>query len=122
MSTLDISDFNSIHGISDEEKRKISHDLSDILLECWFNDVQCDLSDFTWTYHQTYWNCYKFNTGFDSNGNKIDLKKSILAGPDHGLQLTLYVNIYEKLLKNPNVYALGGIIQIENSSFSNISF
>jgi len=54
MSTLDISDFNSIHGISDEEKRKISHDLSDILLECWFNDVQCDLSDFTWTYHQTY--------------------------------------------------------------------
>ncbi len=60
--------------ISDEEKRKLSHDLSDILLECWFNDVQCDLSDFTWTYHQTYGNCYKFNTGFDSNGNKIDLK------------------------------------------------
>ena len=117
-SILNITDSKRIYGISDEEKRKLSHDLSDILLECWFNDVPCNLTDFTWTYHQTYGNCYKFNTGFDSNGNKIDFKKSTLAGPDHGLQLTLYVNIYEKLLKNPNVYALGGVIQIGNSSYS----
>jgi hypothetical protein len=46
-SILNITDSKRIYGISDEENRKLSHDLSDILLECWFNDVPCNLTDFT---------------------------------------------------------------------------
>ena len=85
--------------ISNEEKKKLGHDLNDILVECRFNDESCDTTDFTWPFDRHYGNCFSFNSGFNLNGSKVELKKSTLAGPDHGLQLTLYVNMYEKLIE-----------------------
>ena len=39
-------------------------------------------------------------------------------GLDFGLQLTLYVNIYEKLLNDTlNIFGLGALIRIGNSSY-----
>ena len=105
---MNITDANSF---SDEGKKQLGHDLKDILIECWFNDKPCNSTDFTWSFHNIYGNCYKFNTGFD-------VKSSTLAGPDHGLSLTLYVNIYEKLLKKRSLYSLGAIVQIGNGSYS----
>ena len=102
--------------LQDDEKKKFGHDLKDILIECYFNQNACDSTDFIWSFDYYYGNCYTFNTGFDSNGNKIDLKKSNLAGPDFGLQLTLYTNFYEELLSFANGF--GAIIRIGNSSYS----
>jgi hypothetical protein len=99
---------------SNEQKKKLGHDLKDILIECWFNLNPCNWTDFTWSYDNTYGNCYTFNSGFDLNGNKVDLKKSKITGPAFGLQLSMYVNIYEKLLDN--VDSLAAVIHIGNSS------
>jgi len=100
-------------NLLDAEKQKLSHDLEDFLFECWFNDKQCYASDFTWSYHQMYGNCFTFN------GNETNLKKSYLIGPDYGLQLVLYVKVYESLLNITDFKdKLGAVIRVGNSSFS----
>jgi hypothetical protein len=101
---------------TNEEKRKLGHDLNDILIECWFNFKPCNASDFVWSFHRTYGNCYVFNAGTDSNKKKIDLKKTTIGGVDYGLSVTLYVNFYEKLMNYVNESGL--VIRIGNSSYS----
>ena len=88
-----------IDYFSTEEKKRISRDLDEILLECTFNLKSCNSSDFVWSYDPINGNCFTFNSGFDSNGNKVVLKDSMLSGFYYGLRLTLYVNIYEKILE-----------------------
>jgi len=78
--------------LSDEDKRKLGHDLGDILLECSFNNNRCHTNGFKWSYDDDYGNCYTFNSG------EIDLKKTANAGLDSSLRLAFYVNIYEELL------------------------
>jgi hypothetical protein len=103
---------------TDEEKKSIGHYLEDILIECWFNNVECNASDFVWSFDEAYGNCYTFNTGHDSQGNKIDLKKTSIVGPDFGLGLTFYVNVYEEFLLDGSTSLLGGVLRIGNSSYS----
>ena len=111
-------------GSSTEERKKFGHDLEDILIECLFNDIECDETNFTWSYDSNFGNCYTFNSGFDSHGNLTDLKQSTLAGLNFGLRMTLYVNVYEKLLTlgpedndDSNVPSLGAVVRIGNSSY-----
>ena len=66
-------------------------------------------------------NCFSFNTGFDSLGQKIPLKSSIRAGSQYGLKLTLYVNYYELIASKYSTY-MGAIIKIGNSSYEDTSF
>ena len=105
--------------LTSDEKKLLAHDLDDVLIECTFNGNQCNSSDFIWSFDPWYGNCYTFNSGFNSNGNKIDLKKSTIASPFYGLQLTLYVNLYEELWSSNNRRKyLGAVIRIGNSSYS----
>jgi hypothetical protein len=107
-------------NMQNDEKKKLGHDLNDILIDCEFNLKKCDSNNFTWSYDPWFGNCYTFNSGFDANGSKVDLEKSIIAGYKFGLQLTLYVNIYEKLY-DLLTGGLGVIIRIGNSSFLSFS-
>ena len=106
--------FNS----TDEEKKRIGHYLEDILVECLFNNVACNATDFVWSFDEAYGNCYTFNAGRDSHGNKIDLKRSSIVGPDFGLWLTFYVNVYEEFLLDGSTSFLGAVLRIGNSSYS----
>jgi hypothetical protein len=110
LGTLDV------RNLSNEEKKKLGHDIRDILINCWFNGNPCDSNDFTWSFDPWYYNCYTFNSGFNSNGTKIDLKQSTISGPEFGLKLRLYVNIYEFFYYNANGYGI--IVRIDNSSYS----
>jgi hypothetical protein len=49
----------------------------------------------------------------DSNGKKVNLKQSYLSGPNFGLDLTFYVNVYEKLVGK----VTGATRRVGNSSF-----
>ena len=99
-------------SLSIEDKKKLGHNLDDILLDCFYNGSPCNSSEFTWMYDLWYGNCFVFNSGLDST-----LKESSFAGPYYGLHLTLYVNVYEKLLYSLT-NRLGALIRIGNSSFS----
>jgi hypothetical protein len=90
---------SNINNFSNEEKKRLVRDLNEILLECRFNLKNCTSNDFIWSYDPVYGNCFTFNSGFDSNGNKVELKKSTLSGYYYGIRLTLYANVYEKLFK-----------------------
>ena len=104
--------------LSNEEKKMLGHNLSDILFECTFNNNPCNSSHFHWSFDVNYGNCYTFNSGFDSNGNKVDLERSSISGHDLGLQIRFYVNIYEELLNSSNnLNGLGAVFRIGNSSY-----
>jgi hypothetical protein len=107
------------YRLSNNEKKKLGHNLEDILIKWSFNNFPCNSSDFTWYFDENYGNCYTFNSGFDSSKKeRIKLKKSTLVGLDFGLQLTLYVNVYEKLISDTTkIYGLGALIRIGNSSY-----
>ena len=98
-------------NLSNQEKRKLGHEFNDILIACLFNLKTCTSSDFTWSYDEKYGNCYTYNSDNDEPS-----KKSFLVGPEFGLQITLYVNVYEKLLDSLN--GLGALILIGNRSYT----
>jgi hypothetical protein len=110
--------------VDNEIRRKFGHHLDDILLFCLFDYKPCNSSDFVWSYDNNFGNCYTFNSGYDSNGVKTELKKSNFAGPTFGLQLTLYVNFYEELTENISYEGfeemrggIGAVIRIDNSTY-----
>jgi hypothetical protein len=110
--------FSQVMHLPSDQKKKLGHSLSDILVKCFFNSHPCYPTDFTWSFDVNYGNCFTFNSGFDSSGNVSDLRRTFIAGHDLGLQLTFYVNIYEKLLNNTdNTFGLGGVVRIGNSSY-----
>ena len=107
----------SLAQLTSDQKKMIGHNLSDILISCRFDNKPCDTSDFIWSFDDKYGNCYTFNSGLNSNGSRIVLKKSSIAGPDYGLQLTLYTNIYEELVSGKSLHGFGIVIRLGNSSF-----
>jgi hypothetical protein len=104
--------------LSDEEKKKLGHDLKDILFECKFNLERCDSSNFTWSFDPWHGNCFTFNSDLDSSGNETTFKQSTMTGPLYGLRFTFYVNYYEKFMDSATYNMLGALIRIGNSSFS----
>ena len=100
---------------SNEEKKRIGHELNDILISCTYNAFQCNSTFFHWSFDDKYGNCYSFNSGYESNGAHVEYLQSNFAGPETGLQLKLYVNVYEPLLDS--VTGLGALIRIGNNSY-----
>ena len=39
---------------SDDDKKKLGHDISEILIECIFNNVKCTEDDFVWHFDKLY--------------------------------------------------------------------
>jgi hypothetical protein len=79
-----ITEKNILNGLAinftDSEKKMLTHDLSDLLLNCQFNYEPCSASDFLWEYDLNYGNCYSFNSGFNATGGTMALKQSNIAG------------------------------------------
>ena len=109
---------NRVFKYSARDKRKLGHSIEDFLIECKFDDVFCKISDdFIWYFDQLYGNCFKYNTGFDSLGKAIPLKKSIHPGKFYnGLKLTLFESIPAPL-KRISYTGHGFVIKLENSSY-----
>jgi hypothetical protein len=102
---------------SSETKKALGHSLDDVLIGCKFNYLACTSADFSWEYDKNYGNCYSFNSGSNSSGQKVDLKMSSLAGFSYGLQLDLYVNFHENLTLFNSLYqGMGAIIRVDNVS------
>jgi hypothetical protein len=102
-------------NMSNAEKQKFSHAISDILISCQFNSLACTEHDFTWEYDPFFGNCWSFNSGFNSTGNQVDLRHTNIVGPLYGLKLELYMNGYEKLRGfNSIAGGIGGVIRVDN--------
>ena len=110
---------NKVFLLSNRDKKKLGYSLEDILIECKFDDVFCDLTeDFVWHFDNLYGNCFKFNTGKNSKGEVVELKKSIHPGRFYnGLKLTLFESM-SKSLKRISYSGYGFVIKLENNSYS----
>ncbi len=65
----------------------IGYTYSDLVISCYYNELQCFSGDFTWFFDYNYGNCYTFNA------NSSSVKKISKAGPVYGLQLELFTGI-----------------------------
>lgn len=86
--------------------------LQKMIVYCVYKGMYCNQSEFSYFYHPIYGNCYQFNSGFDINNKKIDLKTSFSSDRIDGLKLILNISVHEGLkFMNPN---LGAVIFIHN--------
>jgi hypothetical protein len=100
-----------------EQKEKLSHSLNETLLSCLFDYETCNETDFQWEWDTYYGNCYNFNSGFNSKGEKVELRKTFIDGSNFGLHVEFYVNFYEELMFfNSVIDSLGLLIRIDNIS------
>ena len=100
------SSISSDKNLTAEEKRSFSPELSEMLLSCKFNWLQCTANDFAHFRNEFYGNCYTFNGNVTSD----NLKKSSKPGREYGL-------ILEMFLGNPAIqtkyeYEASGIVVV----------
>jgi len=104
-------------NLTDEQRKQLGHSLNDIMYSCSFNNQPCSSKDFIWKFDRFYGNCYVFNSGYNGSGVKVDIKKSLISGSLYGLQLQFYVGFNDQLSLFNAIYAKGGFVKVENSSF-----
>ncbi len=78
--------------LNDSQKTSLGFKINSLLISCYFNNVQCNESDFTWYYTFEFGNCYTFNK---KTGSEASLKKNSKPGRYSGLSLELFTGISE---------------------------
>ena len=99
---------NDYFNYNDTVKQSIGYDLNETLIKCTINSNNCDSSEFEWIFlpFSNGGNCFRFNSGKNSKGQSIDLKRITQSGSSNGFRLELF-------LGNPNTIAPF----IENSGY-----
>jgi hypothetical protein len=76
--------------LNNNQKKKLSFQLEEMLIICQFSNSDCTAQDFEWYYDYLYGNCYKFNSGKNLNEKDVDLKKIKFTSSFEGLRLVLF--------------------------------
>ncbi len=103
---LEVSFNESFRG---ELKKKMGPNLSEFILDCSFNYVDCVESDFTWYYSFEYGNCFTFN----AERNSSLTKRSDKPGMKNGLYLEIFTGMKENLSVTKGY---GAIVFIHNQT------
>ena len=98
------------------EINKFSFSLDDLLLTCYFDTNKCNTNEFQPVVDKMYGLCYKFNSGYNSAGEKVGIKTVKHSGKSFGLHLTLFAGLNQELKKY--YFDSGFLIRIDNSSYS----
>ena len=62
------------------------------MIECRYNNLKCEKSDFNWYYSYDFGNCFSFNTGInETNRQSIGFKQAKKPGFKNGLYLELFI-------------------------------
>jgi hypothetical protein len=80
--------YTEILELNNSAKQSLSYGLNETLIKCYFNGVKCNESHFEWIYYPFLGNCFSFNSGYDTFGNKIALKN--VSKSRTGLYLELF--------------------------------
>lgn len=78
-------------NLTSQQLKSFGYSFNSTLLTCYFNNEVCGEEDFIWFYDFVYGNCYTFNSGFDSLGNRIEIKKISEDGSDHSFKLEIFL-------------------------------
>ena len=96
----------------EKDKRVFGDSLEKLIVLGEYSKIPIAISKFNYFFHPNYGNCYQFNSGFDQNGQKIDLEKIMVADRLFSLRLLLNISVPSSLkFLNPSS---GGLIFIHN--------
>ncbi|XP_072025218.1 uncharacterized protein [Amphiura filiformis] len=94
-STADFSDLEDVLQLTGDEIAKYGHQDEDLILQCTYNEQECNISKFVRFLDDTYGNCYTFNyVGKDSDKTPI---QSTRASSNYGLKMTMFLEQNEYL-------------------------
>ncbi|XP_070532973.1 amiloride-sensitive sodium channel subunit beta-2-like [Ptychodera flava] len=85
-STPDFTDLQDVLKLTPEELSRLGHQAEDLVLQCTYDQKNCNYSEFYAFQHDKYGNCFTFNHGM----NNDTVRKASKAGADYGLKLTLF--------------------------------
>lgn len=92
-----------------EFQKSLGLNLTEVFLNCHYNDIECNLDEFEWEYDRYLGNCYTFNSGSGKS-----LYKTSITGPDNGFRLELLLKPSEN--KYSTKYSEGLIVFVHNST------
>jgi hypothetical protein len=76
--------------LNQTEKRKFGYLIDDIMLTCTNKLIPCNkTNDFKYTSDFKDVNCFTYNSGFNMNGEKVEIKESTQTGIESGLSFEL---------------------------------
>jgi acid-sensing ion channel 5 len=78
--------------LTEAENLLTYNSIDDMLLNCLFNLDFCNASDFKVVYTTKYGNCFLFNSGFNSENNKIPILSSSNPGKQNSLRIDLLID------------------------------
>ncbi|RNA01929.1 amiloride-sensitive sodium channel subunit gamma [Brachionus plicatilis] len=73
-----------------------SFELDEMLINCELNGITCNKNDFEHFMLPEFGNCYKFNSGKNLLGNKIEIQSSSIPGKQNGLRLELFAGFLDQ--------------------------
>ncbi len=102
------------------KKKSFGFSRDEFIIKCKFRNDDCDREKLVWEYNTNYGNCFKFNSGFDSNNNKVPIIKSYLSGNWHGFSIELFIGLtsqnVSQLLFTEQI-STGAAVFITNQSY-----
>ena len=96
-----------------EQKANLSN-FRYVLLNCTFKGQLCSYKNFSLILDPNNNHCYRFNSGMDWRGNKVDLEYLDVPGDTEELNVELYAGISD--VQNENVFDKGYYIFIRNQT------
>jgi hypothetical protein len=90
-------------------QKSLGLNLTEVFLNCHYNDIECSLDEFEWKYDRYLGNCYTFNSG-----SVKTLYKTSITGSDNGFRLELLLKSSEN--KYSTKYSEGLIVFVHNST------
>ena len=84
---------NLIFNMSTTQRYSIGYNIEDMLLTCKYNGKICSKNEFRLNFTFKYGNCYGYNTGYDRNEEKTEIKKTTNSGRRNGLKIELFVGL-----------------------------
>ena len=87
-------------SLSQAEIRKLGYSLESMMISCSYNNIKCDVSNFSMFHSYQYGNCFTFNGITDLNGTKIEAKRTSKSGRRSSLVLELFIENSGFILKN----------------------
>ena len=80
---------NILHSnLSYSIKRSFTFNTTQFFIMCLIARTKCDFNEFRWAYDGFHSGCYIINSGYDSYGNKISVKK-VLPSMEYGMRFVL---------------------------------
>ena len=72
-------------------RKLLGYNLSSLLIECHYNQENCDYKNFKWYYDLNYGNCFSFNSGYDESDKELKILENLKPGPKNGLKLQFFL-------------------------------